>query len=622
MTMPPDSDKTHSFQDALVELASLRRFSGPPTVFWQSYLDALVTVGTARFGLVARKRKNEDIGWRKVVVSPANLSGDGFSTFFGGVEALCDACLQDRHAQREIAPAKGGRHPDVGLAIQLETGRPSEHWVAVFLLSGISPESVNEAVKRLLLANCLPADVQHYQSSNRAPGAASQAASVIDLVVMLDGKTRFLEMAMTFVNELAGRHHCERVSLGWEKRGYVRLKAISHSDKFERKMEVVNHLEMVMEEAFDQDEEIYWPPLEGESIITRDHEKFAAGQGVKHLCSIPLRLDGEPVGMVTLERASEPFLEDEIRLLRITADLGTPRLADLNRRDRWFGARWASSSSEFLAKVVGPEKTWSKILAIGGAIGLGVLFFGGMNYQVEAPFLLRTENVSYLSAPYNGFIAEVNAEIGDVFKAGERLLSLDTRDLLLEEAAAAADLTRFLREEEKSRARKELAEMRIYSARAEQARVQLESVRYRLSQSVISSPFDAFVVEGDLKKRLGAPVQQGDILFRMARLDRLYVESKVSERDIHEVEVGSSVEVSFASRPGHEFPAHVVLVEPVATTVDTDIVFIVRSEFEVEPGEWWRPGMGGISKIQAGHRTFFWILFHRTIDFLRLFFWI
>ena len=65
-----------------------------------------------------------------------------------------------------------------------------------------------------------------------------------------------------------------------------------------------------------------------------------------------------------------------------------------------------------------------------------------------------------------------------------------------------------------------------------------------------------------------------------------------------------------------------VLVEPVATTVDTDIVFIVRSEFEVEPGEWWCPGMGGISKIQAGYRTFFWILFHRTIDFLRLFFWI
>jgi hypothetical protein len=37
--------------------------------------------------------------------------------------------------------------------------------------------------------------------------------------------------------------------------------------------------------------------------------------------------------------------------------------------------------------------------------------------------------------------------------------------------------------------------------------------------------------------------------------------------------------------------------------------------------DWWRPGMSGIGKIEAGERTLFWIIFHRTIDFLRMFFW-
>ena len=36
-------------------------------------------------------------------------------------------------------------------------------------------------------------------------------------------------------------------------------------------------------------------------------------------------------------------------------------------------------------------------------------------------------------------------------------------------------------------------------------------------------------------KRLGAPVRQGDVLFKVARLDRLYIECKVKERDIHEI---------------------------------------------------------------------------------------
>ncbi|MGK0239407.1 MAG: hypothetical protein ACI92G_002882 [Candidatus Pelagisphaera sp.] len=620
--MSGDSEQKHSFKDALEQLSSLRRFSGPPAAFWQAYLDALVAIGAARYGLVARKRKQENTDWRKVASSPANLNASGMDSFFKGVEPLCETAIEEGDAIIEIAPPTDGNFGDTGLAIRLETGRPSEQWAAVFLLAGASPNESSEALKRLLLANCLPADLQHYQTSNRAPRASSQAASVIDLVVMLDGKTKFLEMAMTFVNELAGQHQCERVTIGWEKKGYVRLQAISHSEKFERKMEVVNELEKAMEEAFDQDEEIYYPPLDGETLITRDHGKFSQGQGVKYLCSIPLRENAEPVGVLTFERESEPFLDDEIRLLRITADVAAPRLADLRRRDRWFGARFASSARDFLGKVVGPEKTWTKVLAVVGTIGIAVLCFGGMNYRAEAPFLLRTENVSFLAAPYDGYIFDVEAEVGDVFEGGQRLLSLDTRDFLLEEASAAADLTRFIREEEKARARNELAEMRIFSAQADQARVQLESVRYHLSQAAIISPYDAFVIEGDLKKRLGAPVRQGDILFKIARLDKLYVESKVSERDIHEIALGAPIEVAFASQPKHKFPARVVLIEPVATTVDNDNVFIVRSQLEISPEDWWRPGMGGVSKIEVGHRTFFWIVFHRTIDFLRMFFWL
>jgi len=38
--------------------------------------------------------------------------------------------------------------------------------------------------------------------------------------------------------------------------------------------------------------------------------------------------------------------------------------------------------------------------------------------------------------------------------------------------------------------------------------------------------------------------------------------------------------------------------------------------------DWWRPGMAGVAKIHVGHRSFLWILTHRTVDFLRMFFWL
>jgi len=37
---------------------------------------------------------------------------------------------------------------------------------------------------------------------------------------------------------------------------------------------------------------------------------------------------------------------------------------------------------------------------------------------------------------------------------------------------------------------------------------------------------------------------------------------------------------------------------------------------------WWRPGMGGSARIDAGDRPLIWVLTHRTIRFLREFFWI
>jgi len=39
----------------------------------------------------------------------------------------------------------------------------------------------------------------------------------------------------------------------------------------------------------------------------------------------------------------------------------------------------------------------------------------------------------------------------------------------------------------------------------------------------------------DLRKRIGSPFRQGDVLFQLARLDTLYAELEVAERDTHEI---------------------------------------------------------------------------------------
>ena len=117
-----------------------------------------------------------------------------------------------------------------------------------------------------------------------------------------------------------------------------------------------------------------------------------------------------------------------------------------------------------------------------------------------------------MSAPFDGYIEEVKVEVGDRVEQGAMLATLNTRELLLREAEAIADRARYLREIEKARAVEKIADMRVAEAQAEQARVKLELLRFHRNQATLLAPFVGAVVEGDLRKRIGAPVKQGDVL--------------------------------------------------------------------------------------------------------------
>lgn len=622
--MSGEFENSGAYAPGLDKLGELRRFSGPAALFWQKYLDVLVGLTDAAYGLLVRRRTADDPGWRQIAASPAAASHPVEARkFLSHIEALASTAVVDGSALKDTNTPDEEGLVDQGISIRIETDRADDAWVAVLLMRRCNHHAAEEALKRLRVAACIPAYYQDARASQKpeTPEGNSSPASLLDLVVLLDAQKKFVSMAMALCNELATRHQCERVSLGWEERGYVRVKAISHTEKFVEKMEAVQILEAAMEEALDQDEEIYWPPLDGETLIARDHGKYAVKQSVKYLCSVPIRFDGAAVAVVTLERQTAPFEDTELRMLRICADMAAPRLADLKKRDRWFGARWTSALREKAAGLIGVEHTWAKVGAILGAIALGVLFIPTFNYRVEAPFILRTEDVSYLSAAFDGYLASVDTEIGATVPAGAPLLSLDTRDLLLEEAAALADSDRYAREEEKNRADRQLAEMRIAEAQYRQSMAKLELVRYRLSKAVITAPYNAIVIEGDLQKRIGSPVRQGDLLFKIARLDKLYIEARVDERDIQEIKDHAAGEIAFASSPKDKHPVRVTVIEPVAKTGDKGNVFVVRLETTAGAEDWWRPGMSGVAKLDAGERTLFWIIFHRTIDFLRMFLW-
>lgn len=608
------TDHNSTDNGILLELRELRSFQGPPKEFWSRYLRLIVKIARADAGAVAVRPKEGKQPWRALAVSAGpgpELSGRGF------IERLEDVVPFD--SSNGGAPARVGSYSLY--AVPLTTGSEADECRAIVAVKNGDDQSARSAVQVLQLVSDIPETYQLQRIAGEAKTRVEHFAGVLDLMVLINEADRFLSCAMTFCNELAFRHTCERVSLGWLTKGYVRLKAMSHVDRFDKKSESVQILEQTMEEALDQDSEVTYPPIGTGGPVCRDHEAFTRVFDVSNVCSLPLRVDGEPVGVCTLERNTEPFAETEMRLLRLSCDQATRRLSDLKNRDRWFGARAAAWVRRRIGRLLGFDHTWAKVIGL-SIVGLIVYAaIGEADYRIKAPVIIRTHDVSYVTAPFNGHLESVAVLVGDTVGEGDVLVQLDDQELRLQEAALIAERNRYQREFEKARAENSLAEMRINSALLEQSTARLDLIRYRLDQSVIHAPFEGIIVEGDLRERIGAPVTQGEILFKLARVDRLYAELEVDESDIHELRTHRSGELALAARPQLTYPIDVARIEPVAVAKEEGNVFIVNCDFPQGTEEWWRPGMTGVAKISAGQRKIVWVVTHRTLEFLRLRLW-
>lgn len=493
------------------------------------------------------------------------------------------------------------------------------------LVAAIPPPATSEektqAMDRLrALVSAAPAyQVQH--ALRRARTDVGHFSNILDLTAMLNGQDKFVGASMLLVNELSSRLRADRVSLGWLRKDYIRVQAVSHMENFSKHMEGVQELEAAMEEAFEQDAEILWPPPPDQPdapLISRDQRKYCESQTAGHVVSVPLRKDGEPVAVITLERKSSNFTDHELRWLRLCADQVAPRLCHLEETDVWFGKRWARKSMRAAGSLVGVEHTGWKILGILGVVLLAFLLFGRWPHRLRGDFQLRSEVVRVLPAPFDGFIDEALVEKGDVVAAGQVLLRMDTRDLLIEKASALADLSRYSREMEKARAAGELADMRMAEAMAQQSEARLAMVEDRLARASIESPFPGAVVDGELQDRAGAPVRRGDVLFRVARWDAMRVSADVDESDVDYLETGAEARLIFSSRPEDPVRARVTRVEPMAQTREQENVFVAHLAIEDGEAPWWRPGMSGTVRIDAGKERPIWLLTRRTLDYFRL----
>ena len=123
------------------------------------------------------------------------------------------------------------------------------------------------------------------------------------------------------------------------------------------------------------------------------------------------------------------------------------------------------------------------------------------------------------------------------------------RDLKLERERLVSEREKSLRKQRQALALQDRGTMMVASAQIAEADAQIALVDDKLARAVVVAPFQGIVVSGDLDQLLRTPVEQGKLLFQIAPLDAYRVILEVDERDIANVQLAQTGQLTLSGLP-------------------------------------------------------------------------
>ena len=483
--------------------------------------------------------------------------------------------------------------------------------------------------------------------TEQARAMAERHQHVLQFTGAVQTSEGFNSAAMSLCNELATRTGATRVSLGWVKGKQIKVKALSHTEKFDKKQDLIVQIAKVMEECLDQEEPVRFDP-EGNSSpnVTRSARELSQSQGGNVILSVPLRKRDETVGVLTVEFPPRTKLDDQTEsAIAVGSDLLAPQLADRYDNDRNIFVKVGHSIQRVSKLAIGPKHMGVKLLIIGliGLIGFVVLY--KPMYRVRSPFQLVAKERRSISAPENGILKQVFYKPGQAVKKDAVLAQMDTHEMQISLKEAEARVNALTAKAEvmlgaADRDRDTTADYVVALKERDAAQEEANLLKYKIEQATIKAPFDCIVLRGELSDRQNAPVQKGDVLFEIAQSDpenpnRIAVEGElhVPDRDIQEVkrihdqqkagqlQRDTDGEIATTSFPSEGFDFKIDRIVPMGEPKEGENAFNIYVQIDNPPG-WMFPGESGEARVNIENRRLVWIWTHRLTDWIKLKLWI
>jgi hypothetical protein len=447
-------------------------------------------------------------------------------------------------------------------------------------------------------------------------------STILELIASGLENDQFPKAANAVVTDMAVQLGCERVSLGFIKGKFVKVTALSHSAKFNKKSNLIRDIGHVMDEAIDQKSMIIYPPLDKQTpLVHRLHADLNNEHGGGGVCTVPLISGDKVFGALTFEKAkNSTFTEQDVQLCEAASHMVGPILHIKRKEDRWISTKVILSIKNCLGKLLGPRHLGWKMGALILSALVTFFYYATWDFRIAADTKIEGAVQRVVVAPMEGYIQNAFVRPGDVVKEGDLICQLEDKDLVVESVKWESQINQYQGQYRDALANSNRSEINILRAQLKQVEAKLELTHKQLDRTRIYSPFDGIIVSGDLSQSLGAPVERGEVLYQLAPLDEYRVVLEVDERDIAEVRAMMEGELVLTGAVEQNLPFIVKTITPVSENREGNNYFRVEALL-LEHQDYLRPGMEGVGKINAGERKLIWILTREMINWFRLKIW-
>jgi multidrug resistance efflux pump len=339
--------------------------------------------------------------------------------------------------------------------------------------------------------------------------------------------------------------------------------------------------------------------------------------------ALPILSDGEPKAVLVVrgrDGRNTVLSPEVLAVLRASAGLGEPLLRQWREAERNLFRHAVEALRGCWRKLRGPGHLTWKVGAGALALTLCVLLLWPVTDRVTAHTVIEGRVRHVLTAPFEGFVAEVLVRPGESVTEGQLLARLDDRELKLEQRRFSSERDQAVGKVRQAMAEHDASALILAQTDVQQAEAQLAMVEAKLARAGLVAPMDGLVVTGDWVQQIGSPVEVGREMFEIAATGGYRVVLHVADRDISRIHLGQHGMLRLTGQPQTTYAFDVSRVTATAKVEEGINGFRVEAEWrgDVPPLS---PGMQGVGKIEVGRSNLLTVWTRSSIDWLRLKLW-